>query len=261
MLSTRERRRQPLSRRFLWVLLAATLTAGCRMTVEVDLTVEPDASGRLELALTVDRELGDLLERAGVDVATRVRGALDGAWSLEEAAPADGGGRLVLAADFADAGELGRLVADLNAGLDARDPRILQDVQLRTLEDGDLELTAMAGLRPPDVPGVEGDGVPLTPEDLAQTLATMGDRAVAYTLTATLPGEIVETDDGATVDGERVVWRPGVGELRTIRAVADPPEPPYLLLAAAATAVAAVAAATVVARRRRRRASRASRMT
>lgn len=261
-MSTRIRRTKPPRGGIVVIVaLVVMLLAGCRLDVGIEIAVESDTSGVLAVELALNRELAGLLERNGIDPEARLRDALGERWSLAVTGRDGGGRRLRVSADFADPSDLRGLVASLAAGLDDTDPRLLGDVDLRVLDDGDVELQARAGLIPPVIPGVAGDGAPLTPEEFAELLAARRDEVVSYVFAATLPGEVVEVDGGGEVIEDRVVWRPALGETRRIRVVADPPGVPWATVAAVATGAAAAVGALAWARRRRvaRRGGRAPR--
>lgn len=234
------------------VALVAVLATSCQLSLATDVAVDPDGSGTLEVAVAVDDELGRLLADAGVDLTLGLAEADAAAagWELEEVARGDGR-EVRLRTSFDEPSELGRMVEELHAGLDAEDPAILDDVELRRDEEGATTFTARAGLALPTTPGATGTGVTFDADDLADVLARDGGSAVRYDLRLTLPGRPLDHDADAR-RGRTLTWSLPIGELREVRATAAPPSDRTWLLVGATFVVSAAAAAVVVVLTRRR---------
>lgn len=243
---------RPLPRLAALVGVLAVLASSCQLSLATDIAVAADGSGSLELAVAVDEELGRLLDDAGVDLTLGLEEADAAApsWEVEEVAR--GAGREVrVRAAFAAPEELGRLVDELHAGLDADDPVVLDDVALVRDDEGGMAFEARAGLRLPTTAGASGTGVTFDADDLAAALERDGGSAVRYDLRLTLPGRPVDHDADAR-RGRTLTWDLPVGELRSVRATSAPPRDRTWLLVVATFVVSAAAATVFVALARRR---------
>lgn len=239
-----------------WGVLAlvAVLTSACQLSLATDIGVAADGSGTLEVAVAIDDELGRLLDDAGVDLALGLAEADAAAsdWELEEI-PRGEGREVRLRTAFAVPEELGRRVEELHAGLDDTDPAVLSDVELQVDEEGRVAFTAEAGLRLPTTTGATGDGVTFDAEDLADLLEREEGAAARYELRLTLPGRPTAHDADAR-QGRSLTWTLPIGEMRSVRAMSEPPvDRTWLLVGATFLASAAAATVLVVGARRRGR--------
>ncbi len=237
------------------VVLAAVLAlgaAGCQLSLASDIGVDADGSGQVEFAVSVDRELADLLDEAGVDLTLGLAEAqaAAGPWELEETGDVPGR-ELRFRARFDDPSELADLVADLHAGLDGEDPAIMRDVQLDVDAEGRVRFSAEAGLALPTTAGAVGDGITFDVDDLESLLAREGGRAARYDLRLELPGT-PRSHDADARDGRTLTWSLPIGEMRAVHAASDPPaDRTWLLLVATFLVSAAAAGVAIVALRRR----------
>lgn len=226
-----------------WLVLAVLL-AGCQLRLGSDVTVELDGSGRLQTVVALDRELAGRIEEAGVDLPAALAGVgeTDG-WHVGTSRP-DGALRVSLATSFADPDGLRRRVRELQAGLPAEAPPVLEDVRLEVSEDGSARLTARAGLRLPDA--ANPSGVVFDRQALRRLLDESGDRLARVELRVTMPGPVATTDADL---GERrtATWRLPVGRLRRVSVASDPPGTAQRLVRSPALPAAVGAGAALVA--------------
>jgi hypothetical protein len=229
------------------VLLAVSLSA-CQLRLATDVRVAADGSGTLGLTVALDEELHESLTADGFDPFADLA-TLPEPWT---ATVTEDGRTLELTTTFADPAELTARVADLQAGLDTDDPAILDDVTLTAADDGRLTFTGRAGLRPPTSTGIDGAGVTFDGDALAALLAEQDD-LVRYDLRVVFPGPVVDSD-ADQVDGRAATWALPVTDLRTVRAVADPPGDrlPWILLGAVVLGGAMFGLVVTLALRRRR---------
>jgi hypothetical protein len=232
-------------------LVLATLLAGCRLDLAVDIAVGADGAGTLAVTVGADEALLAAAQEQGADplaVLARdgARLAADG-WRTEEA-PRPGGGREVrLSAAFADAAEFERLAAELAAALDAPEVTLLEDLRLRVGAD-ELVLEGGAGLVLTDAVRAAG----LSPAEAVQRLDE--EDAVGYTVRLDVLGEVLETTapDASSLP---LTWELAPGERRDLHTVVAPPAPwpaaPVALAAAGALVAGLAVWAWARARRRR----------
>lgn len=238
--------------RLVTILALALLASACQLSLATDIGVAADGSGTLEVAVAVDDELGRLLDDAGVDLTLGLAAADAAASEWELAEVAQGDGREVrLRTTFDEPAELARRVEELHAGLDADDPAVLSDVELRLDEDGRVDFTADAGLRLPTTAGATGDGVTFDAEDLDDLLEREGGAAARYDLRLTLPGRPSGHDADAR-RGRTLTWALPIGDMRPVWAASEPPADRTWLLVGATFVVSAAAATVLVAASRRR---------
>lgn len=244
-----------MSRRAALLLMAAAvvLVPACQVRLASDITVARDASGTFEFAVSIDEELTEDLEEAGVDPLAGLEDLQDSVtgWEITRDDPSDGGVGIRLRGTFDDPEGLGELADDLQVGLDQDDVRVHDGLELELRDDGSVALDGRVGLRLPAAPGAEGVGVAFDAEDLERLLRQRGDEFVRYDVRVTLPAEPVE-HDADEVDGNSLIWRAPVDGMREISAVSAPPGvSPILLAVGVGVAAALVSAAAVVLWRRR----------
>lgn len=242
-----------------WVIVATAL-AGCELRLGTDVTVEPDGSGHLELAVGFDDQLASLLRDAGFDLDTDLEALRVAAptWTVEREPQPGGGSVLRLGSDFADPDGFAALTEDLYAALDDQDGRLFDDLRV-DVSGGRVRFSGRIGLLAPRVPGAEGAGVTFDEQDLTRLLEERGEEFVDYEVRVSLPGEVL-AHDADRADGSVLVWDAPVGSMRRISATSDPSDaPPWPLAIAVGALVAVTAGAVAVAvprRARRRRARR-----
>ncbi|MFM7537372.1 MAG: hypothetical protein ACKO91_16455 [Acidimicrobiales bacterium] len=194
-----------LLRRTLGLVVLIALLAGCRLTASVDLAVERDGSGRLQVVLTADPELvakaPGLIDDLRFDDLQAVgwqgpsTGAGGGPPLIDRRA--DGSVAVTMVHAFADLAEANRLLASLNGPAGP----------LRNLQ---LDMTPSFGRLRTTVAGAAGlSGLDAFADDalraaLGPNVAFAGavtDPAGAFDLEVTVraPGRVVATSPGAVV--------------------------------------------------------------
>lgn len=211
-------------RRAVLVVLAALLVSGCQARLAIELVVDRDGGGVLAVSLGADAELLAQAEAADADplgdLAAAGAGLADDGWRVDDTIRDDG--RTVrLATGFSSPEELGVLADDLADALAAPEVVPLEDLRV-SVEDDVLRLSGVAGL----VPTEEVTDLGLQPDQAVELLRDTG--AIVYELTATLPGEMLETN--ADGDGQTVTWRIRPGERMALVAVAQRPGGDWWLL-------------------------------
>ncbi len=239
------------------LLLLAVASTGCRLDVSAVIDVAADGSADVELAVELDEDLLEELDRLGVDPTAELAAVPAPRWEVERRAGGDGGLTVTLHRSFDDAAHLGPQLRELTAGLADDDPAFDLDLDIEVDADGASVVEGRARLQGPADAGVAVDGDPVGPgpDELAEQVAD----AVEAAVTLRLPGAVA-TDTAGAVDGRSVTWQLGVDEEVEIAATGQPPATQLPLgwvtagLAAVAAAVVAVVAVVGV---RRRRLSRA----
>lgn len=233
------------------VLATALVLSACQVRVATDVAVDAEGSGTLALTVALDQELWDSLTADGFDPFAGLAPLADSGWT-STVEPQDGGQRFELQTDFASPDDFAAKVAELHAGLDAEDPRILADPVL-TVTDDTASLRMQAGLVPPSSTGIEGAGIEFDGDDLAELLATRGDEVFRYDLRVTMPGPIDETNADET-DGRTAVWSlaaDGMREVAVESTVAGSNRTLIIAVAAGLLALAMVGITVGLVRRRR----------
>ena len=232
------------------LVLASSLSA-CQLRIALDVAIDRDAGGELELAVAVDAELEQLLREAGVDL---LRGfdelaATEDAWEATSVVPEGGGLEVRFSATFDDPAGFTELTRALHASLTAEDGRLFDELAIALRQDGGVQLDGRVGLVPPTTPGATG--IAFDEDDLARFIAEQGADLVDYEVTVALPAS-PRTHDADEVAGVTLTWDAPIGSTRVISAVSNPPPALSLfVLAAVAFAGAAVASIVVVVSRRR----------
>lgn len=212
-------------------LLAVTLS-GCRLDAVVEVALDRDGSGRLEVELVADRALMTRAAASGVDPFEELVRRLDGArgWAVQQGEAAEGGRRVRLAAGFPDAAAFDALMAQFTQALGAPELRALESLRLER-EGERVRLAGVASLRP--APEVAELG--FTPE---QAVARLRE-SVSYQVRLRVPGEVIDTNADRSADGE-LVWQVPAGERVEILAEAALPRPRVLPLVAGGALAAAL---------------------
>jgi len=202
--------------RVLLLLVGAVLLASCRLELDVNVAVEEDGSGSVEVVVGVDpdgieRIGGDLGAVLEVDDLTAAGWAVDGP-DLES----DGYTRVRIRRRFADADEAAEIFADI-----AGDEGPFQDFAVRRDRSfartewgfsgrvdfrGGLEAFGDAGL------AAELDGEPLgqSVEEIEAQLGESLSRLIQVRVGVRLPGEV--TSNATTKAGNGAVWQVAFGE-------------------------------------------------
>lgn len=231
------------------VLVASTLLAvvlsACRLDATADLVVAADGSGRLGLAVELDRDTADRLTAGGLSLAP----AEPAGWTVDEQVT-DDGHRVTMEATFDDPAALATLVDGLAAGLDDQDPSLLARLDLDVAADGAARLDGTAGLRVPSSAGADVAGWPTADELVA--LARAED--VTATLRVSFPGDVTDSN-ASLVAGNTATWELPVGDQVDVRATATAPSvwaSAWIAWAAAGVTILLVVALVAQWRRRRR---------
>lgn len=192
------------------VLVLLSLT-GCEVRTELNVTVEEDGSGQVELAVALDEDAvsrrPDLFEE--LDLSDLV----DSGWEVSGPADEPDGATWIRARHrFATADELGSLIEDV-AGAEGpfRDFRLTREdefAESRYRFDGTVDLTAGAGALAADPQLAEALGaepVELIEDRLDGSIEEMVDLQVAVRL----PGSM---ESSSPDQASEAVWRPSLAE-------------------------------------------------
>jgi hypothetical protein len=203
-------------RRVLLLLVGAVLLASCRLQLDVNVAVEEDGSGSVEVVVGVDRDgieriggdLGAVLE---VDDLTAAGWVVDGP-DLES----DGYTRVRIRRDFADADEAAEIFADI-AGDEGpfQDFAVRRDRSFARTEwgftgrvdfSGGLEAFGDTGL------AAELDGEPLgqSVEEIEAQLGESLSRLIQVRVGVRLPGDV--SSNATTKAGNGAVWQVAFGD-------------------------------------------------
>lgn len=228
-----ELRRRPV---LLLLAFAVLVLTGCELGATVDVRLDRDGAGRLEISLAADRALLAAAERGGADPLAELERRLDeldgGRWRTASRTTDEGGSVLSFSTDFAGPEAFERLLDEFTAGLATVELAPLGPLALTRSEDR-LQLAGWAALVPGDAVSELGLDMPSALDGLA---------AVDYAVRVSLPGEVLE-HNATEADGSVLTWRIPAGERVDIRAVGARPADrtlPLLLggvLAAAVTMV------------------------
>jgi hypothetical protein len=201
--------RHRLGRAGLAVLVLVAL-AGCEVRTEVNVTVEEDGSGLLELALALDEDA--LSRRPGVLDELDLSDLTDTGWEVTgPAEESDGYTWLRARHRFAAPEELGALIEDV-AGADGpfRDFRLTREdefAESRYRFAGTVDFTAGVGALAADPELAEAlDAEPL--ELIEQRIGGAIDEMVQVQVAVRLPGSV--DSNALTKASNGAVWRPSV---------------------------------------------------
>jgi hypothetical protein len=182
-------------------IAAATIGTGCRVDVTVDVSMEQDGSGTLDVVLVADAEV--VSQAGGLEDDLRFDDLVDAGWEVVDPLPTeDGGLQLTLTHAFAAPEELTALLASLN-GTDGP----FKTVSFRrTASTSDIAFTITgtgrvdAGLASfADADLVAAVGATPYAEDVAIAGLSQSE-AVVLTLRVDLPGD-TERTTGTETDG------------------------------------------------------------
>jgi hypothetical protein len=232
-------------------VLLCTLLSGCRLGLDVALDLARDGSGRLAVTLAADAAAVERAAEAGADPLGVLAGAgeeLSGqGWETRDQTAADGSREVELAVEADSAAALSAEAATLAGALAAPEARPLEPLTVTVTEDR-IQVAGAAALVPETAVAEYG----LTPE---QAVALLDSRdALDYTVSVTLPAEVVSSD-ATTTAGSTLSWVVPPGQRVPITAEGVRPRFPWALAAGAAAAALALlaVAARLAARRRTRR--------
>lgn len=228
------------------ILSAVLLVSGCRIDAAVDLRVDADGGGELVVTVGADADLVARAGRAGVEPLRELSTAVadGGSWVVEPVEKENGGRAVRLRTEFDNPEDLALLSEQLADGLAAAE--LAPPLEAFASEVGRRRLTVTGAASLVPTPVVRELG--LTPDE---AVARMGE-AVAYRVTVTMPGEIVETT-GARISPRSATWLVEAGGTENIVVVAERPWPTALLVGAGvAGLLLAVVLVWVLLRRRRR---------
>lgn len=255
--------------RLLLAAAIALVASACDVRTAIDITVNDDDSGVIEIALSVDPPTaGRMIEAAEqtgspnpLDLGAQFE-AVDDRWQVEpitaSADAAEGGQSAItgpntgwrLRAEFADLDALAALLNDFHAGLADDDARLFRDLVVERRFDGGLRVDGEVGVQLPEVLGIESDLLSFDGDDLDAFVEEFGDEVLESNLTVTLPMQIASSNaDEQTATAARWTFNgPGLQPVDA-RTVAGP-TPLWLLIA---VGVSAAIAAGIISRRIRRR--------
>jgi hypothetical protein len=194
-------------RRVLALLLGALVLTACQVDIAVDVDVEPDGSGTITVIVTADAEVVQRVPTLADDLV--LDDATAAGWIVDGPNPTpEGGLTLTLVHDFEaiENGEATNLLQSLGPPFN--------DIELRRGTSGDVttnQLRANLGLTDgfndfADDELVSAVGAVPFAEEIAASGATPAT-SMSGTLTAFLPGEIVEESTNGALDDEgRFVW-------------------------------------------------------
>lgn len=189
------------------VLLAL---GGCEVRTELNVTVEDDGSGRLELAVALDEEA--MSRRPGLLENLDLGQLTDSGWEVTgPAEEADGATWIRARRDFASPGDLGALVDDIaGEGGPFRDFRLERGdgfAERRYRFAGTVDFTAGAGALTDDpelAEALEAESIELLEERLGAAI----DEMVRVQVAVRMPGSV--DSNALTQASNGAVWRPSV---------------------------------------------------
>ncbi len=194
--------------------------AGCQLTTEINVTVEADGSGELEVAIGLDDDAmsrrPDVLDDLAVD------DLVDAGWVITGPAKEDDDLTWIRATHaFASPGELGPLVDDI-AGADGpfRDFAVEREpgfAETRYRFSGTVDFSdGVEGLAddPELAEALGAEPLDLLEERLGETV----DRLLSFQVAVRMPGEV--ESNASTRASNGAVWRPSVLEPEPLELVA-----------------------------------------
>ncbi len=202
---------------FAFFALAVLLT-GCRLQLQVDVRIDPDAGGTLGVSVTSDQELNQSVVTAGVDPLQRLServASLDGPWAVEDRELDDGSRVVTLSTGFADPAEFALRYGDLVTALDAPEARLLGPLTLS--QDPETMLITVEGELPLQL-------TELAASDLGTDLASLTDQlstVVTSSLAITTPGRVLDSTGAVTVE-DGIAPSPYPDEPATVLILATP---------------------------------------
>ncbi len=234
-------------------LVASLLLSGCQVTVTAGIDVDRDGSGTVTAALTLD---DDAVGRFGdLEGELRIDDLRQAGWDVEGPRKEDDRRTWVRASrSFSGPEEANAVLAQLSGADGAlRDLRLTHSrsiLRTTTRLTGVVDLTAgLVAFADPDLVARVGEALPLDVERLRDELGPDADQRLQVGFEAALPGSVRSNGDQV---GDRVVWRPGLGEQLRIEASSEAVALVPLVPALAGLLLLVVLAASFLVWRRRR---------
>ena len=205
--------------------LAAVVTVGCEMQVDLGIDVERDGSGRVAVAVTMDQEAADRLP----DLAAQLR--LDdltaAGWEVEGPTSTPGGSMVIaVTKPFATPEGATQVLSDVSG---ASGPFQALEVARRSsflttdyTFTGAVDLSAgVEGFVDEELRrSLEGSDLSLARADLEELTGAPLEETFRFEVQAMLPGSLTVEGSG-TEEGDAAVWRPVVGERLTLAATSE----------------------------------------
>jgi hypothetical protein len=240
--------------RRVWALVVLLALSACQVRVTAGIDMGADGDGTVRAAVGLDgealRAVGDLAAALRVD---DLRGA---GWEVEGPRQEGDGLTWVRAArPFSDVEEALLALSELS-GPDGPFRNLSFErersfLRTRTRLTGAVDLSGgLTGFADADLRSLVGDTIRLDPEGLRGELGTDLDQAVQVQFEARLRGSVRSNAPERT--GNRLVWRPAMGQQLAIEASSSGLKVPVAPLAVAAVLLVVVSAGAVVVVRRRR---------
>lgn len=230
------------------VFALAVCLAGCRLDLDVSMTVEANGGGRLAVALAADREALERAAAEGADplglVAQAGQDLADEGWTVTDTTAPDGTRAVELAVEAADAETLSAEAAQLAQALSAPEAPLLEPLVVR-LEEETIHVDGAASLLPGDAVADYG----LTGSDAIRLLDERD--ALDYTVTVTMPAEVLSSN-AASAEESSLTWSVPVGQRIPIAVAGVRPRFPWLPVLAGAATVLLIALILLTRRARRR---------
>lgn len=235
-------------RRILLLSLALVLTTACQLRLDVAVDVNRNGGGTLGVTVGADAELQDAAAEAGADpletLVQTARGLEDDGWRVTRGSQADVQ-TVTLSREFADPAEFNTVAEQLARALAADEVVLLEPLTMEVTADT-IAVEGAAGAQPRAAVRDYG----LTRRAAVQLVRQ--EEALDYTVTLTLPGDVVSTTAGEAAISP-LVWQIPVGEQVVIAAESTRPGPPILRAVLGAVGGALVAGLLLWLWSRRRR--------
>lgn len=219
-----------------WLVVGLALAcAGCQLHLQVEMALDRDGGGELELTLSADEALLEAARSAGADPLGELADSareLGDDWQVTERTADDGRRSVVLSTSAAGPDEYERVVGEVAAALSAPEAELLGPLSI-AVDDERIAVSGRAGLVPTDAVGELG----LAPDDAVVLLREEG--VFRYDVRLTMPGDVVETTADRQ-DGRTLAWSVEPGSAIDVRAVGNRPEAPLWPLVAGGAAGLAV---------------------
>ncbi|MEQ1787495.1 MAG: hypothetical protein ABL966_10605 [Acidimicrobiales bacterium] len=203
-------------RRLLLLVVGAVLLASCRLELDVNVAVEEDGSGSVEIVVAVD---ADGIERIGGDLAAvlEVDDLVEAGWVIDGPdLETDGYTRVRFRHAFSDATEAAAIF-DQIAGDDGpfQDFAVRREASFANTEwgfSGRVDFSGGLEAFGDDALAAELDGEPLgqTVEEIEAQLGESLSRLIQVRVGVRLPGEV--TSNATTKAGNGAVWQVGFGD-------------------------------------------------
>lgn len=201
-----------------WVALLALVAAlsGCRMEIDLNVTVSEDGSGVVEVVFGLDREA---VERVGGDLSAvlAVDDLVEAGWEIDgPAEDSDGFTRVSFSRPFGTPEEASEVFAQIAAEdgpfQDFQVTRESSFAETKWRFTGRVDFSGGAEAFGDDLLAAELDGEPLgqTVEEIEAQLGESLSRLIQVRVSARLPGDV--TSNATTKADNGAVWAVGFGE-------------------------------------------------